>query len=79
VLVGHQPRGCGRSGTGKVAHKADRPRAYTGAGFCAQNVLKACSIAQLFGFEMASTSIYAHLDGEPPVRIELTTARLQGD
>lgn len=44
----------------------------------AQNVLTACSTARLFGSENALTSAYAAGSVEPPVRIELTTARLQG-
>jgi hypothetical protein len=59
--------------------KRPREPSRSGAGFCAQNVLTACSIEWIFAGKNAFTSINAELRGEPPVRIELTTARLQGD
>ena len=46
---------------------------------CGQNVATRSLIARLFDAGPASTSTYSAHVLEPPVRIELTTARLQGE
>src|ERR1700757_658283 len=49
-------------------------------GPCARPPLPAKPLAECaFGAEIAFTSAYPDKSSEPPVRIELTTARLQGE
>ena len=71
-LIPSAPKGSpGGTPAGAIPLEVTRERA--------QSVLTACSTARLFGSENALTSAYAAGSVEPPVRIELTTFRLQGE
>jgi hypothetical protein len=64
--------------------RLDAPGPANGSGAfgicnCAQFVPTRCPIERVFGHKRAFTSADTAPSAEPPVRIELTTARLQGE